>query len=365
MPATSAAMTSAAAPTARTATAPPLTIALHSQKIPSAAAAQNSTNGQPPNTTAATASAAITMPEAMRLPSSLVDSELVGTVSFTASRSGAGLEAAESAFTPSVFRDCVLQRGPVEIRPIGRNKNEFAVGRLPQQKIRQALLPAGADQQARIGKIRRIEMPADHVRGDVAGAQGTRNDQRGDALCRARDFLASTIVECNDKQEAIVVPGQFLGLRQQASDFRLKTLPLADDTHAHIVFVKLREVIADKAAQQTHQIADFGDRPRPVLGAERIDGQNLDTQFADRPHRATQGFDATTMALAARQAALGRPAARAVHDDGHVARRLEAGIGHGSVSRFGRGRGFEHAFLRVSRSGTQTVMISFSLPARV
>src|SRR6202030_2023303 len=177
MPATSAAMTSAAAPTARTATAPPLTIALHSQKTPSAAAAQNSTNGQPPNTTAPTASAAITMPEAMRLPSSLVDSELVGTVSFTASRSGAGLEAAESAFTPSVFRDCVFQRGPVEIRPIGRNKNEFAVGRLPQQKIRQTLLPAGADQQVRVGQIRRIEMPGDRVRGDVAGAQGAGNDQ--------------------------------------------------------------------------------------------------------------------------------------------------------------------------------------------
>src|SRR5262252_5528875 len=250
-------MMSAAAPTARTAAAPPVTIVLHSQKTPSAAAAQNSANGQPPNMTTPMASAAMTMPDAIRLPSSLVGSKFLGAG--TVSRPGAGLETAESALTPSVFRDC----------------------------------------------------------------------------------FASAIIERNNQQETVVVSGQFLGLPQQASNFRLKTLALANDAHAHIVFMKLRKVVADETAQQAHQIADFGGRSRPVLGAERIDGQNLDAQFADRPHGATQGFDATAVALAARQAALGSPPAVAVHDEGHVARRLEAGIRH-----FRRSRSLRHHLLR-------------------
>ena len=77
-------------------------------------------------------------------------------------------EPAEPALAPPVFGDRVLERGAVEIGPIGRNENELAVGRLPHQEIRQPLLAAGADDEVGIGQIGRIEMPADDVRRDVA-----------------------------------------------------------------------------------------------------------------------------------------------------------------------------------------------------
>ena len=51
------------------------------------------------------------------------------------SGSGSRDEAAETAFTPAEFGDRLLERGAVEVRPIDRHEHEFAVCRLPQQKI--------------------------------------------------------------------------------------------------------------------------------------------------------------------------------------------------------------------------------------
>ena len=85
---------------------------------------------------------------------------------------------------------------------------------------------------------------------------------------------------------------------------------LADDAHAHVVAVQLGEIVADEAAQQAHEIADFRLRPRPVLRAEREEGEDLDAEFAGRAHRAAQRLDAAPVAFAARQARAGRPSGR-------------------------------------------------------
>ena len=76
------------------------------------------------------------------------------------SRSGPRDQAAEPALAAAIFGDRAFERGAVEIRPIGRHEHELAVGRLPQQEIRQPLLAAGADDQVGIGQIRRIEIAA-------------------------------------------------------------------------------------------------------------------------------------------------------------------------------------------------------------
>ena len=58
----------------------------------------------------------------------------------------------------------LFERGAVEIRPVGRHEHKLAVGRLPQQEIRQPLLAAGADDQVGIGQIRRVEIAVRSVR---------------------------------------------------------------------------------------------------------------------------------------------------------------------------------------------------------
>jgi len=95
--------------------------------------------------------------------------------------------------------------------------------------------------------------------------------------------------------------------------------PLADHAHPHPVAVQIGQVMANKTAQQPHQLADFRRRSRPVLGAEGEDGEKFDAQIAGRPHRTPQRLDPAAMPLPARQAARRRPPPIAIHDDGNVA----------------------------------------------
>ena len=71
-------------------------------------------------------------------------------------------------------------------------------------------------------------------------------------------------------------------------------------------------------------------RPLPVLAAETVERQLADAQPATLLDRGATLCDAAGVALDARQAALLRPAAIAVHDDGDVVRqslRLQSGLG--------------------------------------
>src|SRR6516165_11217006 len=142
----------------------------------SAAAAQNRTNGQPPSTVAAMARTTMTAADATRLarspdeaPEAAV-SYCVGNRgrSFTASRSGPRYQSAEPALAAPVFGDRGLEGRAVEIGPVGRNEDELAVGGLPQQKIRQALLAAGADNEIGVGQVGGVEMSADEVGGNIS-----------------------------------------------------------------------------------------------------------------------------------------------------------------------------------------------------
>src|SRR6266849_5699796 len=82
------------------------------------------------------------------------------------------------------------------------------------------------------------------------------------------------------------------------------------------------------------------------------------------------------MALAARQAPLRRPAAIAVHDDGHMARRLDplptlprlrrrVGRGwRGGLRHFGRSRSFGHPFSPIVAVGTENLFGVIESPLR-
>ena len=115
---------------------------------------------------------------------------------------------------------------------------------------------------------------------------------------------------------------------------------LADETQAHVVVVERTELALDRPAKQVQQQPDFRTRTLPVLTGEGEDRQHPDTGLAgaldDRPGRAR----ARPMTGGARQTTRVRPAAVAVHDDGHM---------------FGNSHGSD---VRVM---AQTVMISCSL----
>src|SRR5688500_17456134 len=67
-------------------------------------------------------------------------------------------EAAKPALAAAIFRDRSFQSRAVKIGPIGWHENQFAISRLPQQKIRQPLLAAGPDDDIGIGQVGSVEV---------------------------------------------------------------------------------------------------------------------------------------------------------------------------------------------------------------
>ena len=80
--------------------------------------------------------------------------------------------------------------------------------------------------------------------------------------------------------------------------------------------------------EQGHEEVEFGLRAFPVVHAEAVQRELAEAQAATFLDGAAHALHAAAVALDARQAALLRPAAVAVHDDGDVPRQpggVEAG----------------------------------------
>src|SRR6202167_3614477 len=200
-----------------------------------------------------------------------------------------------------------------------------------------------------------MQIASDAIRRHLIGGEAAGCDFYGQAPRGLRDFLPCAVIECNDERETAVAAGQILRLLQEEADIAIQSGALADDAHPHVVPVQFSQIIADKPSKQPHQIHDFRRGPRPILRAEGKDRQNGNAEFARCPHGAAQCLYAAAVALDPGQPARGRPAPVTVHNDGDMSWHIEAVVSTR-----------ERLACAVSRSCgvTQTVMISFSFPAR-
>ena len=87
------------------------------------------------------------------------------------------------------------------------------------------------------------------------------------------------------------------------------------DAVLHHLLELRREIVPEEAHERGHLVA----RPLPVLGRERVEAQVRNAETPRRLDDLLHRLLAAPVARNARQAALGRPAPVAVHDDGHVA----------------------------------------------
>src|SRR5262245_7167686 len=86
--------------------------------------------------------------------------------------------------------------------------------------------------------------------------------------------------------------------------------------------MQLRQIAANEALHQPHEVVDLTGRARPVLRGKTVDREVLDAELHGRAHRAAYRFHAAPVSLRTRQATLGGPTPVAIHDDGDVARHL-------------------------------------------
>jgi hypothetical protein len=190
---------------------------------------------------------------------------------------------------------------------------------------------------------------------DLAGHQFTARYFFREFARGLHDFLLGAVIESDHERRTGIIFGDLLGFVQQTENVGLQPFALADHSHAHIVLVQLREIVSHEALQEPHEIVDLVCRTRPVLGAEAIDREIFDSEFAGRRDDVAKRFDTAAMTFAARQPACRRPATVAVHDDRDMhRRRVDAG---GLVQ-----RGVWHGHDAYSR---QTDRISFSLCASI
>ena len=93
-------------------------------------------------------------------------------------------------------------------------------------------------------------------------------------------------------------------------------------SEADIIFVDGGQFAFQVFAQQAHQKIDFGLRAAPVFQREGVEGEARELQACAGFDDFAGGFHSGAMAGDARQMALLRPAAVAVHDDGDVLRQM-------------------------------------------
>src|SRR6202167_1443326 len=200
-----------------------------------------------------------------------------------------------------------------------------------------------------------MQIASDAIRRHLIGGEAAGCDFYGQAPRGLRDFLPCAVIESDDERETAVAARQILRLLQKEADIAIQSGALANDAHPHVIPVQLSQIIADEPAKQPHQIHDFRWGPRPILRAEGKDRQNGNAEFARCAHGAAQRLYAAAVALDPGQSARGGPAPVPIHNDGNMSWHIEAIV----PTR-------ERLACAVSRSCgvAQTVMISFSLPAR-
>src|SRR5579862_3282106 len=272
------------------------------------------------------------------------------------SRSGLSDQTTEAALAAAVLDDGGFERGAVEVRPVGRHEHQFAVRGLPEKKIRKPLLAAGADNDIGIGHVRSVKVARQQLGRNSVGRKLTLRYFSGETAGSARDLLARAVIKRDDQRESRVVARQIFRFLQQETDVAVERLPLADDTHPHIALMQVGKIVANEAAQQHQKILDLGLGPRPIFRAEREDGQIRNAEVARRTHGPAQSFHSAPVSFHPRQAARRRPAPIAIHNDGNVPR-------HSKAVAISPQR-LRCPLLR-SYGITQTVMISFSLPASI
>ena len=128
---------------------------------------------------------------------------------------------------------------------------------MPEQEVGKSLLAAGTDDQIWIGHAGGVELGSDEVGGHILPPEAARDHLGGYGPRCARDLVAATVIERNDKVEARVTDGLFLCLDQKLSNVAGEVVAAADNTHSNVAARQLVEIAADEKLQEPHQLTDF------------------------------------------------------------------------------------------------------------
>ena len=108
-----------------------------------------------------------------------------------------GLDAA-GAVTPLAPLEICNRLGQMvtgKVRPQRVGEDQFRIGRLPQQEIRQALLAGGADQQVRIRHVGGLQVASKQGLVDRIGIQPASRRLRRQSPAGSQNFILAAVVQ--------------------------------------------------------------------------------------------------------------------------------------------------------------------------
>ncbi len=219
-----------------------------------------------------------------------------------------------------VFRDRLVKLLRREVRPEHVGEIKLAVSALPQQKVGDALLPAGADQQLRVGDAGGIEIApelgfADLLRRFAVPEVG------GIAHRGTDDLVPAAVVETDIGLEALIARRDLVGLGHELAQLLRQTRDVAEDLHLDVVALHRVDGLVEIFPQQTHDRFDLVLGALPVLGGEGVDREVLHADVPAVGRDLAEVFRAHGVARRAGQAAALGPAAVAVENDRDMAGR--------------------------------------------
>src|SRR5690606_35510440 len=157
----------------------------------------------------------------------------LSTAALQAARGGHLRGLAKAALALVVLLHRPVKGGAVEVGPVHGGEIEFAVGRLPEQEVADALLAGGADAQVRFRQIGGGEVAGEQGLGDVVGAQAAGLHPGGQLAGGGSDLPAPAVVH-RQHQGAAAAPGAGLGIGDQLLQALAETGALADHPQADV-----------------------------------------------------------------------------------------------------------------------------------
>src|SRR5215207_8835080 len=143
------------------------------------------------------------------------------------------------------------------------------------------------------------------------------------------DLRPAAVVEGHEQRDALVSAGELLGPVHSPRKLLVEALAAPHEAHPHALLVQLRRLPVDPLGEHCHQAVHLRLRPPPVLGREREHRELAHAQLDGVAQPSLHDVGAGLVPRQHRQAAILRPAAVPVGDDGDVAR-PRRGVAHTS-----------------------------------
>src|SRR5690606_4940421 len=237
---------------------------------------------------------------------------------------------AEAPLARLIIRNRREQVGLVEVRPERVGEVQLRVRGRPDEEVADAELAARADEEVDRADLHGGEDRAEQALVDALGIELALRRALGDLARRVRDLLAAAVGQRERQRHPIEARGLRLHALEDLGDVLRQPRAAADGAQADALVDELVALRDQELLEELHQRRHLEPRALPVLLAEGVERQRSDAEAAAGADRAPDRLAALAVAERAEEPLALRPAAVAVHDDGHVLRQVaQVDEGHG------------------------------------